>query len=72
MPMPKTSNPIVLMLCQAYLQQLYALHAQLKKQKDTLSTMVQTTELPYVLQQYQSILNNLQEQMRICEGLKNA
>jgi len=48
-------------MANGYLQQLYALQTQLRPQ---------TRQLPLLQRQYRNVLHNVQEQIRICEGLR--
>lgn len=70
MPVPKASRAIIQTTAGSYLQQLYALQAQLRQQSTLLPKAAQSAELPLVQRQYQSVLTNVQEQIRICERLR--
>ena len=68
MPVPKASR--ILIQTMANLQQLYALQTQLRQQTVMLPSAAQGAELPLLQRQYRNVLHNVQEQIRICEGLR--
>ena len=57
-------------MANGYLQQLYALQTQLRQQTVMLPSAAQGAELPLLQRQYRNVLHNVQEQIRICEGLR--
>lgn len=70
MPVPKASRILLQTTVNGYLQQLYVLQKQLRQQTVMLPNATQGAELPLLQRQYQNILHNVQEQIRICEGLR--
>ena len=58
MPVPKASRILIQTMANGYLQQLYALQTQLRQQTVLLQ------------RQYRNVLHNVQEQIRVCEGLR--
>ena len=70
MPVPKASRTLIQTMACTYLQQLYALQLQLRQQTAMLLNAAQGAELPLLQRQYRNVLQNVQEQIRICEGLR--
>ncbi len=70
MPVPKASRILLQTTANGYLQQLYVLQKQLRQQTVMLPNATQGAELPLLQRQYRNILHNVQEQIRICEGLR--
>ena len=70
MPVPKASRILIQTMANGYLQQLYALQTQLRQQTVMLPSAAQGPELPLLQRQYRNVLHNVQEQIRICEGLR--
>ena len=70
MPVPKASRILIQTMANGYLQQLYVLQTQLRQQTVMLPSAAQGAELPLLQRQYRNVLHNVQEQIRICEGLR--
>ena len=70
MPVPKASKAFIQTTAGSYQQQLYSLKAQMKQQNVTLAAAAQAAELPYIQRQYRNVLNNIQEQIVLCERLR--
>ena len=66
----KASRILIQTMANGYLQQLYALQTQLRQQTVMLPSAAQGAELPLLQRQYRNVLHNVQEQIRICEGLR--
>lgn len=70
MQVQKVSKSVIQTNAMQYKQQLLEIKQQLLQQNNELSKALSSMELPYVRKFNQRILNNITEQIQLCERLR--